>query len=384
LSYSLATLISYLIENGYDNNNMINFNPSKYNNIDLILQEFQKIQLKDYKYIAFSAYIWSVNLINPIIKFIRDNGFIGDIILGGYEISSLNKKELLEQFKDCQFFIESYAEKSLLDILKNEYKNQVKPLFLYKKIDFDMIPSPYLNNVLETTTKVRLETKRGCPFSCAFCSHQDLVDKKYHELNKTKVYKEIDLFKIKNVEKINIIDPVFNIGIDYIKILKYFIRIKFQGEISVQIRIDLIQDIENNEFLALCKKLNIILEFGVQTIFEDELKALNRKQIKDKARDIIIYCNKYNITYEVSLIYGLPYQTLDSFKEGISFFKSLNTKKLIAFPLMLLRGTELYANKQKYNFIEENYGKYNIKHVLSSNTFSQEEWLQMKIIAELL
>ena len=121
--------------------------------------------------------------------------------MGGYEISSFHKNELLSQFKDCQFFIESYAEESLLEILKGKFQYAKKPLFLYRNIDFHKIPSPYIENILKINTKVRLETKRGCPFSCSFCAHQDLINKKYHQLSTNKVYNEIDLFKKNNVKK---------------------------------------------------------------------------------------------------------------------------------------------------------------------------------------
>jgi radical SAM superfamily enzyme YgiQ (UPF0313 family) len=383
-SYGIASILSYLKVNNFLNFEIINFDLQNINDINSICNILDNINVQDVRYIAISYYIWSKNFISDIIDFLQKKDFKGDIILGGYEVSSLNKEELLQEHPDCKFFIENYAEKTILNILNNKYSYITKPTFIYDKVDFLEIPSPYIQKVLPITSTVRLETKRGCPFSCAFCSHQDLIDKKYHLLNKDKVYEQLKLFNDLNVKKINIIDPVFNIGSSYIDVLDYIKKINFKGKVSLQVRLDLIRYTENNHFLELCKELNVVLEFGIQTIFENELKAITRKQIKDKAKKIILYCNLNNIEYEISLIYGLPLQTLESFKETIDFFKKINTKHIVAFPLMLLRGTQLYEMKSKYNFKEENFGSYNINHVVSSNSYTKKDWLIMQKIANKL
>ena len=43
--------------------------------------------------LALACYVWSSDLIEPIIKLCREKGFKGKIILGGYQI---NKKEQVQ------------------------------------------------------------------------------------------------------------------------------------------------------------------------------------------------------------------------------------------------------------------------------------------------
>lgn len=89
-----------------------------------------------------------------------------------------------------------------------------------------------------------------------------------------------------------------------------------------------------------------------------------------------------NISYEISLIYGLPNQTLDTFKYNIDFLKSRGCENIKAYPLMLLKGTELYEKKNIYNFVEQPFGDFNIPTVVSSHSFTENDWWKMKDIAD--
>jgi len=86
------------------------------------------------------------------------------------------------------------------------------------------------------------------------------------------------------------------------------------------------------------------------------------------------------------MIYGLPGQTLAGFTKGMEFLKKKcrdSNCEIKAYPLLLLPGTQLYAEKEKYNFEEsENTDGLNIPHVVSSNSFSYNDWQKMKEIAD--
>ena len=87
------------------------------------------------------------------------------------------------------------------------------------------------------------------------------------------------------------------------------------------------------------------------------------------------------MNYEISIIYGLPNQTLESFKETINWCLSKSVPVLKAFPLMLLRGTEIEKNKQQWGLIESDDI---MPVVLQSNTFTFQDWVQMSKMSEAL
>lgn len=87
------------------------------------------------------------------------------------------------------------------------------------------------------------------------------------------------------------------------------------------------------------------MEFGLQTIIENKCDIINRRNNVKMTSEVLKKLNTANISYEVSLIYGLPMQTVGSFKKSVNFLKSNYCKNIVAYSLMLLKGTELYAKK---------------------------------------
>ena len=107
----------------------------------------------------------------------------------------------------------------------------------------------------------------------AFVNIRRLVsDSKKTEFDETRVFKEIELFCNSDVKEIAILDPIFNAGSKSIPILKRFIENQFKGNISLQCRAEMCSD----EFLETAAKLDVKLEFGLQTIHKNEGQAVGR------------------------------------------------------------------------------------------------------------
>jgi len=188
---------------------------------------------------------------------------------------------------------------------------------------------------------------------------------------------EIDLFCNHKVEDIAVLDPTFNSGSQYKAVLMRFIAHGFIGRLSLQCRFEMADTV----FLDLCGKLNVRLEFGLQTIHKKELLAINRPNNMTKVTNILNELNARKTNYEVSIIFGLPHQTLGSFKETVDFCLQNKVPVLKAFPLMLLRGTEMHRNKDLYKFVES--GDV-IPAVISSSTFTKRDWEEMEEISLVL
>jgi len=342
-------------------------------------------QLQNFDTIAISSYIWNEYLLNPLIKNLRKLGFVGKIVLGGYQISYSTKEKLRYEYPGADIFIFGYAEKSLLQSILID--KPAEPIYFDYSVDFSKIPSVSLSDeikILQGQKMIRLETKRGCPYKCSFCAHRDLRKNQVYEHKISKIFEELSFFKSKNVKRINILDPIFNIGNDYLNILKEVKRINFDGKITLQTRFEMIKGEKGEKFLNLVERINAHLEFGLQTIIEDEYKVINRPNDIKIISNILHQLKIRNISYEVSLIYGLPNQTIDSFQYSIDFLISNGCSNIIAYPLMLLKGTELYKQKEKYHFLEKTFGDFNVPTVIASNSFSKNDWLKMNKIAKRL
>jgi len=324
--------------------------------------------LREYSFIAVSAYIWNEIHTNDFLKYLRENEFMGKIILGGYQITNASDSDLKLKYPLADFFVKGFAEQQLTEIL------------LGKKCEQINIAPVYLNGeikVKENMEMLRFETKRGCPYACSFCRHRDIFGQKITEHNCENVLSELDYLLSMKVKKINIIDPIFHVGKNYMKILKYIVAKKTSTIFSLQCRLEYIVTDSGRKFLELCKQGNFILEFGLQTLNEKESKLINRQNKFPHIKTALKMLNESDVKYEISLIYGLPSQTLKSFSRGLEFLKKHCNGKVKTYPLMLLPGTPLYYERNKWAFKEE-LNELGIPIVTESSSFSHDEYAVFK------
>jgi radical SAM superfamily enzyme YgiQ (UPF0313 family) len=340
--------------------------------------------LKSFDDIAISAYVWNEYLINPLISYLRKQGFRGFILLGGYQIGYAERESLAQLYPEADVFIPGYAEESLLEWFKGMHTGPF-PLILDRKMSYEDIPSPYLTGILDVphgTQMVRLETKRGCPYRCHFCAHRDLTRNKLYKRPLDKVFDEISFLTDRHVKRVNILDPVFNVGKEYLSVMEHINKVKNGTVFTLQSRFEKLDEDEGERFLELAADGRYLLEFGLQTIHTTEMEAINRKNDMTKVRHAFSRLSTSGVQFEVSLIYGLPGQTVDSFRQSIDFAQSNGAEVIKAYPLMLLRGTEMYSNKHQWGLKEESTGEFGIPVVTESNTFRRHEWEVMKQIAD--
>ncbi len=124
------------------------------------------------------------------------------------------------------------------------------------------------------------------------------------------------------------------------------------------------------------------LELGLQTIVKNEYLAIQRPNRMDIVCNRIRQLHERQIDFEVSLIYGLPNQTLENFRASVDWCLQRDIPRVRVWPLMLLRGTPLYEQNQKYGFVENDDQR--IPIVVANNTFSELEHTEMARIVQIL
>ncbi len=180
---------------------------------ELFEAQFARLDVGRFDAIALSAYIWNEYLINGTIALLRRLGFRGKVVLGGYQVTYGNKAELLRRYPDCQVFVSGQAEQAFAEL--PEHRHAHEPVFVTAPVDFAQLASPYLTGELPVhlgAGMARLETKRGCPYRCAFCAHRDLTTHRVHKHPLEKVFQELAFLAERRVQRVNILDPIFNAG----------------------------------------------------------------------------------------------------------------------------------------------------------------------------
>jgi oxygen-independent coproporphyrinogen-3 oxidase len=90
------------------------------------------------------------------------------------------------------------------------------------------------------------------------------------------------------------------------------------------------------------------ISMGVQTFSDSLLRFLNRRHTSRQALDAVRLCRKAGYTnISLDLIYGLPGQTFESWKQDVRQLLELNVPHLSAYALSYEDGTPLYRMLQE-------------------------------------
>ena len=411
ISLGSASILINLLSRGCNATALpFNVNAPQFDTNEVVQQIFDQ-RPTERTLLGIGAFVWNESHLQTILSRLRRHRFPGSILLGGPQISYTSTHPQ-KYYPLADIFCRGYAEQAVYELVTTSTIDEPFPdivgivykglpdLKLQATCDLETLPSPYLLGVLPPQTFMRWETQRGCPFRCSFCQHREshlatkgLQKRRSFEINR--LIEESKWMSQNAVTDVAILDPTFNSGPNYLKVMDALIACNYRGKVSLQCRFEMIK----NEFLERVVKLNeigakIVLEFGLQTIIPNEAKAINRPNRIKKIEDVIKQLHYLEILFEVSLIFGLPLQTLESFKESVNFCLENKVPVVKAWPLMLLRGTPLDSleMREKYQLKERNICaseeidrvQINIPHVVESSTFNESEWRKMAEIANTL
>lgn len=89
------------------------------------------------------------------------------------------------------------------------------------------------------------------------------------------------------------------------------------------------------------------VSMGVQSFKEEDLRFLNRRHNREQALLAVDLCKKNGLeNISVDLIYGLPGQTLEEWKQNLDTVISLDIPHISAYHLIYEEGTALYKLKE--------------------------------------
>ena len=294
-----------------------------------------------YNVVAFSVFGWCEKMVALAGAELRRRVPGIFIMLGGTSVFG-SEVELRRRFPFADMFTLSYGEKIFANLRRYISQGVARVIDLPK---FGELESPYLSGVISLdggVNTVRAETRRGCSFHCSFCKHRDTLSGKVYRIdNYERHLDELKLFKERGVKKLNVLDPLFNDyeghGEQYLKLIR---KVGFTGKVSLQIRPELLTERFMEEASL---NPNVSFEIGVQSLDPAVLKTIQRggSKTEGQLREKLDRCRELGVATMVTLIYGLPLQTYDSFARDIGIIKSYGVGKVGAFPLQIYEGTKL-------------------------------------------
>lgn len=352
-----------------------------------VVAEVEAIELQGNScLVGIGAYIWNEPVTQQLCEAIH-NLTSASIVLGGPQISYAAAGDLEELYPYANIFVRGHGEKAMVALAREEVPADfgihcAGTVDLGHKAEYSLgeLASPWLSGVMKPGKAIRWETMRGCPFKCTFCQHRESGNRfklAEQQLDLQRVIREARLFAESGVERISILDPIFHLDTKRtVELLNLFKDIGLNAQLALQCRFESVKD----EFLDALEGLDVVLEFGLQTAIWEEGQRIGRPNRLDIAERVITRLKDRSIPFEVSLIYGLPGQTLASFRQSLAWCWAQEVPEIRAWPLMLLRGTELEKQREEFGLVEST--NESIPHVVASDSFTPEEYRKMQALAD--
>ena len=340
--------------------NLVDFNLEQ----KLSVEQVTNILLSQNSFIyCFSIFVWNKELLSEVVKNLKKTDCI--CIAGGPEVTANPKS-----FLDFDFVISGEGEVVTKNLIKRILNNDLpaEKIFYGKRAALENLTSPYLDKTLNPKKYdgALWELARGCPFKCSYC-YESKGDKKVEYFSLDRIKNELDLFVKNDIKQIFVLDPTYNVDKNRaVEIINYIHKHAKNIFFHFECRAEFL----NVELVKSFSKINCSLQIGLQSASEEVLKTVNRTFNKKDFIKKISILNDYGIIFGFDLIYGLPKDNYEGFKNSIDFAISLYPNHIELFCLSVLPGTSLYDDANKLNLKYNTHPPY---HVIESDTFSKLE-----------
>lgn len=359
-------------------------------------QILEKIYEKRPKVVAFSCYIWNIEMVLSVAENLKKVLPEVMVILGGPEVS-YNAGEILCNYPFVDLVMRGEGEETFLEFLdcyigKSRELSDI-PGLTYRKddeiintpdrgvMDLNEVVFPYRDMAHLENRIIYYETSRGCPFSCSYCLSS--IDKKVRLRDFDKVRKELDFFLEKKVPQVKFVDRTFNCNHTHAyEIWKYIGEhdngvTNFHFEISA----DLLREEDFTLFRNFRKGL-IQLEIGVQSTNPRTIEAIRRKMDIEKVKEAVLRVHEGgNIHQHLDLIAGLPFEDYESFRNSFNDVYAMKPDQLQLGFLKVLKGSYMGEEKDAYEVKHISRPPY---EVLATKWLPYDDVLRLKQVEEMV
>ena len=302
------------------------------------------------------------------------------VVLGGIHPSMCTEEAL----QHCDAVVVGEAEKVWHNVLQDLSNGTLKQIYKADSfVDLATMPLPdrsklktkkYINDFVQTT--------KGCPFHCEFCSVHAFDGQKIRNKPVEKVIEEIKSLNLSSGRYKNKGKAIFFADDNIIANIPYARKL-FKALIPLNIKwgcqasINLSQD---EELMILMKQAGCGSVFiGFESISEKNLTAMTKNiNIKHNYIEAIQKIHSHGLLIIGSFIVGYDFDTSDTFDELIKFIEEANIIDPFINILTPFPGTKLFQRlEQEGRILHKDWGKYDTQHVVFKPiSMTPEELLQ--------
>jgi len=345
--------------------------------VEILDENYEEFKFKDCDLVGITAFTSQANRAYEIAKICKEHGVT--VIMGGIHATMVKEEAL--QYVDT---IVTHEAESIWETVIKDFENkELKPEYAGTWLSMenqvparhDLFHPDYYYGAIQTT--------RGCPYDCDFCSVTAFNSNKYRYRNVDDILNELETI---NKRLIYIVDDnlIGNSTQSRKRALALFKGIIERGiDIEIMTQAD-INFADDEEVLKYAAKAGIKQVFiGIEAEKEDILKDMNKKSNLKKGVEnykiAIKKINKYKIAVMGGIILGLDNDNVKDVIDRAKFLVRSPVNSMAASCLTPLPGTRVFSKMQEENrLLETNYPKdwekYDFFHtVFKPKKMSQKE-----------
>jgi lipid biosynthesis B12-binding/radical SAM protein len=274
-------------------------------------------------------------------------GMTGAPVIIGGPAFSIMPEELLD-YTGADFGVVGEGERLVCNLVSdlNEGRRPPRLLRSGQLLAGGEIVSPLFNRELisfymEQSGMINLQTKRGCPHGCIYCSYPDLEGSGYRFREPRSVVDDLERIRTDyGVESFFFTDSVFNDSEGhYLQVVEEILQREMQLRWSCYLRPEGIGRRE----IALMKRSGLhAVELGTDAASDTTLRSLGKGFTFNDALEVNRACVAEQIPSAHFVMFGGPGETMATVDEGITNLEKLEHTVVFAFSgIRILPGTAL-------------------------------------------
>lgn len=304
------------------------------------------------------------------------------VIMGGPHVSFLSEEAL----EHADFVIRGEGERALMEFT-DRFEEGISdysevPNLSYRKdggiihnplaerikvLDQNPFPdSDLLKGMKRKGPRFRLipiQTSRGCPHDCTFCSVTGMFGKAYRFRSTQNIIEELRLYD----DKRNVLffcDDNFGLNPRRARaLLNAMIAENFRFKWSTQVRADIVRD---EELVQLMRKAGCRTVYvGFESVNPDSLKAMKKAQTVEEITQAIRILHRHRLHIHGMFVYGFDEDDWKTIKKTVTFARRAKLNSTQFLILTPLPGSRLFSQMQlEKRILFKDWGLYDAHHVV--------------------
>ncbi|GGS43710.1 B12-binding domain-containing radical SAM protein [Streptomyces violaceus] len=325
---------------------------------------------------TFSCYIWNMKLVRWLLTELRQRQPHAHYLLGGPQVMNHAATYLADEPENV-YVCNGEGERTSVELFR-QLNDPAPDLRRVPGLSFWSggelvttepalrinnlmeIPSPFLTGVFDgyEFSMGILETNRGCPFRCTFCYWGAHTNSKVVKFEEERIRQELDWISDNGLSGLFIADANWGQSPRDVEMTEHIV--KRSKEAGYPLVVYMAAAKNRPERMAQITEifvrggLMVTQPISLQTLSSHSLELVDRANIREETYvELQRTLREKQISSYVELIWPLPGETLESFKDGLTQLCRSYADTVIVYPQLLLNNTPMYEQREIYGLTTE-------------------------------